>query len=97
MPSKIVCLTVPKISVGESFTVALISGIEKIWIKGGGYQDFPSKIICLTVPKTFVGEPFRVSQVLVTEKVYELEGGVSRFSVKFFLSQSAEKFRRGTL
>ena len=35
-PSKIFCLTVPKISVGESFTVALISGIEKVWIEGGG-------------------------------------------------------------
>ena len=35
-PSKIFCLTVPKISVGESFTVALISGIEKVWIRGGG-------------------------------------------------------------
>ena len=45
--SKIFCLTVPKISVGESFTVALISVIEKVWIRGGGrgreYQDFPSK------------------------------------------------------
>ena len=28
-PSKIVCLTVPKFSVGESFTVALKSSIEK--------------------------------------------------------------------
>ena len=35
-PSKIFCLTVPKISVGESFTVAIISGIEKVWIRGGG-------------------------------------------------------------
>ena len=34
-PSKIFCLTVPKISVEESFTVAIISGIEKVWIKGG--------------------------------------------------------------
>ena len=42
-PSKIFCLTVPKISVGESFTVAKISGIEKVWIReGGDDQDFPS-------------------------------------------------------
>ena len=34
--SKIFCLTVPKISVGEAFTVAIISGIEKIWIRVGG-------------------------------------------------------------
>ena len=29
------CLTVPKIYVGESFTNALISGSEKVWIGGG--------------------------------------------------------------
>ena len=34
--SKIFSLTVPKISVGESFTVALFSGIEKVWIREGG-------------------------------------------------------------
>ena len=28
-------------SVGGSFTVVLISGIEKVWIRGGGYQVFP--------------------------------------------------------
>ena len=35
-PSKIFCLTVPKNSVAESFTVALISGIKKVWMGGGG-------------------------------------------------------------
>ena len=35
-PSKIFGLTVPKIFVGESFTVALISVSEKVWIGGGG-------------------------------------------------------------
>ena len=40
LPSKTVCLTVPKISVGESFTVPLISGIEKVWIKGGWLSGF---------------------------------------------------------
>ena len=54
--SKVFCLTVPKNSVGESFTVASISGIEKVWIRGGGeYQVFPSKIFCLTVLKLSVG------------------------------------------
>ena len=43
-PWKNFCLTVPKISVGEPFTVAIISGIEKIWIrKGGEYQYFRRK------------------------------------------------------
>ena len=48
------CLTVAKASIGESFTVALSSCSEKVWIRGGGggeYQDFPSNFFCLTVPK----------------------------------------------
>ena len=35
IPSKIFCLTVPKKFVEESFTVALNSGIEKVWIIKG--------------------------------------------------------------
>ena len=50
-----------EISVGESFTVALVSGIEKVWIrKRSEYRNFLSKIFCLTVPKKFLGEPFCV-------------------------------------
>ena len=30
------CLTVPKFSVGKPFSVSLISGIQKVWIRGGG-------------------------------------------------------------
>ena len=62
-PSKIFRHTVPKISVGESFTVAIISAIEKVWIRVGGGRG----------------------------------GGISRFSVKMFLSHSAETFRTGIL
>ena len=58
--SKFFCFTVPKTSAGwELFSVLLISGIEKVWLSGGGeYQQFPSKIFCLRVPKNFRGEPF---------------------------------------
>ena len=62
-PSKILCLTVPKVSLGESITVALNSGIEKVWIRVGEYQDFLSKIFCLTVPKNSVGESFTVALI----------------------------------
>ena len=57
--SKLFCLTVSKISVGESFTVALISGSEKVYGQEGGreYQDFPSKNVCLTLTKISVGNP----------------------------------------
>ena len=34
-PSKILCLTVPKISMGETSTVALILVTEKVWIRVG--------------------------------------------------------------
>ena len=51
--SKIFCPTVPKNAVGELFSLSLISGIEKIWMRGWGgeYQDFPSKIFCLSPEK----------------------------------------------
>ena len=37
-PLKIFCLTVPKNAVGENFSLSLISGIEKVWMRrwGGG-------------------------------------------------------------
>ena len=41
-PSKIFCLTVPK-NVGEPFSLSLLSGIEKVWIRDGEYQDFLRK------------------------------------------------------
>ena len=51
-PSKIFCLTVPKYSVGKSFTVALISVTEKVWIRGKGEVEiFRPKKLCLTVPE----------------------------------------------
>ena len=40
MLSKFFCLTVPKISVRESFFAALISGTEKVWIRSGGISIF---------------------------------------------------------
>ena len=82
----------PKISVGESFTVALISGTEKVWIRERGeYHDFPSKIFCLTVPKLSVGEHFTVALVSGIKKVWIRErggGSIKIFRRKFFVSQS---------
>ena len=35
------CLTVPKNDVGELFSLSLISGIEKVWMRGlGGVSRF---------------------------------------------------------
>ena len=62
-PSKLFCFTVPKIFVGESFSVSLISGIKKFRISGGEEVSRFSVVIFLpTVPKTFVGEPFCVPE-----------------------------------
>ena len=60
-PSNFFSLSVSKISVGEFFTVALISGSEKVYGQEGGreYQYFPSKVFCLTVPKISVGKPLQ--------------------------------------
>ena len=45
--------------VGNPFSVSLLSGAEKFWIREGGeYEDFLSKNFRLTVLKNFVGEPF---------------------------------------
>ena len=42
IPSIKLCLTVPELSRRESFFVALISGIAKVWIiGGGGVSRFP--------------------------------------------------------
>ena len=87
-PSEIFCLTVPKNAVGEPFSLSLISGIEKNWMRGGGVcQDIPSNISCLTVPKKAVGEPFSLSSISGIEKTYASEGYVTIFHRKFFVSQ----------
>ena len=89
-PSKIFRHTVPKTSVGESFTVAIISAIEKVWIRVGGgrgeeYQDFPSKIFCLTVPKISVRESFTVAITSGIEKIWTRGGGEYQdFPLKIF-------------
>ena len=59
-PSKIFCLTGPKILVREHFSVSLISGMERSFASEGYVTifDFLSKYFCLTVPKNFIGEPF---------------------------------------
>ena len=77
-----------RIFVGESFTVALISGIEKVWIRVGEYQDFLSKIYCLTVPKVSIGESFTVALISGIEKVWiKRKVCIMVFRRKFYVSQ----------
>ncbi len=87
------CLTVPtKFSVGESFIVALISGIEKVWRRGGEYQGFPSKIFCLTASNFSVEESFTVALIFGKRG-----GGVPKFYVENFLSHSADEIFRSRI
>ena len=60
-PSKVFCLTVPKIFVGEPFSVSLISGVEKICASEGYVTIFLRIVFCLTVPKNSVAESFSLS------------------------------------
>ena len=89
-PSKPFCLTVPNNFIGEPFTVALISGIEKIRIREGEYQKLPSKTFCLTVPTfSVVGIPSVFLQFQVS-KSFMLQRVMSRSSIFcriFFVSQ----------
>ena len=56
---EIFCVTVPKSFVGQTFSVSLLSGLEKIYASEGYVMSqFSVDISCLTVPRIFVGEPF---------------------------------------
>ena len=84
----------PKISVVESFTVALISGTEKVWSRGGLSRYYVENFFSHSA-ENLRRESFTVALISGTEKVLRRGGGVSRFSVKIFLSNSVEKFRTG--
>ena len=82
-PSKSLCLTVPKIFVGEFFSVSLTLGIEKkLGIRERERErererrdyDFLSLLLCLTVTKRFVEEPFGVSESFGYRKILCLRG-----------------------
>ena len=78
-----------KNAVGEHFSLSLISGIDKNWMRrwgGGGLRVkffFPSKTSCLTVPENFVGQTFRVS-VFRVSKNFMLQRVMSQFFVELF-------------
>ena len=72
-------VSLPKVSIGDSFSVSLISAIELVWKKGGEYQHFPSKFFCLTVPEDFVGGGWGVEYQHFPSKLFCLT--VPKFSV----------------
>ena len=87
-------VSVPKIFVGESFTVAIISGIEKVWIRGGGNHDFPSVLShCIEI---FHWRTLWCFRKILSSKIFMHRRGHHGF-VENFLSHSADKFARWTL
>ena len=88
----------PKIFVGEHFSVSIISG-TKTFRPTRGLSRFSIGNFCLTVPKNIVGDHLCSTNVLVPKTFRDMRGreAVSRFSVRDFLSLSADNFRRGTL
>ena len=85
---------------GHPFNVSENLRYRKIFMHNRGYHVFPSKIFGLTVPKNFVGIHSMFQKIWGIEKFLCIIGKflcISRFSVENFWSQSAEKFRKGTL
>ena len=79
----------PKNSVRESFTVAIISGIEKVWIRGVGYHDFPSKFLSHCTGKFPWRTLWCFRKILLSKIFMHRRGGASRFC-RNFLSHRTE-------
>ena len=95
-------VSVPKNTVGDPFSLSIIPGIEKYWMRGwcGGMSRFSVGNFLSHSAEKRLGEPFSHSSVLGIEKVWISGGGrkgVSQVSVESFLSHNAEIFSGGTL
>ena len=74
------------------------SFIENFHALEGGASRFCRNFLShRTQTKSFVKEPFCFPEIFWYRKKLWIRGGISRFSVKIFLSHSAEKFRKGIL
>ena len=98
--SKIFCLTVPKNFVGETFSVSLISGIERFCASESYATIFCRNFFCLSAEKfrrgTFlicVSEKIWYRKKIMDKRGGGREEGVSPFSVENFWSHSAKIFR----
>ena len=77
----------PKNFVGEFFTVALISGSEKVWIGGGGVSRFSVEFFLSHSAENLRRESFTVALILGTEKFWRRGGGgIKILRRKFFVS-----------
>ena len=75
----------PKIFVGESFTVAVISGTGKIWMReGGGVSGFSTEKFLSHSPENLRRESFIVALISGTGKVCRRKGEYQDFPSKHF-------------
>ena len=95
-PSKIFCLTWPKSFVGESFTVALISGIENFGIKRGmGIKIFCQKVFvsqCRIFPE---GNPLLLLYFRAPKKFGDEGGRRIKILRRIFFVSHCRKFPWG--
>ena len=93
--SKVFCLTLPKISVGESCIVSLFSGTGKVWIRRRRNSRFYVENFSSHIAEIFVGESFTVALISRIEKLGIKGGmGIKIFCQKLFVSQ-CRKFPEG--
>ena len=98
LPSKTFCLKVPRNFVGDSFSVSLNSGAEKVWIREGGLSRFSVEKYLSHSAENFRGwrESLSVSFILGIDKVWTRGGGrqYQDFPSKFFCLTVPEEFLR---
>ena len=78
----------PKIFVGEPFSVSFFSGIEKFHSLEGNITIFFKKFV-VSLSKNFVAEPFCISNLLVRKKLWirvEDRGSITIFRQNFFVT-----------
>ena len=88
-PSKLFCLTVPRIFVGEPFSVSLISGIEKFYAYAGFFTIFYKNLLSHSTEKLRRVTLLCFTNFLVSEKLWirgEDRGSITIFRQKSFVT-----------
>ena len=74
-PSKLFCLTVPRIFVGEPFSVSLISGIENFYAYEGIFTIFYKNLLSHSTEKLRRVTLLCFTKFLVSKKIMDKRGG----------------------
>ena len=86
----------PKSSVGESFTVATISRIEKVWLRGGGgVSGFYVENFLSHSAENFRGGTFHCCKNFGYRKTLVKKGGSTKIFRRIFFVLQCRKFSLG--